>query len=548
VRGLRTLQRAALIAVATCIVAAPVALTGVAGAATSTTPTTSTATTTSPTAPTTPTSSPTAPTTPTSMATAAATSSSVPAYWLASATGGVYSFGGAPFFGSAGALPLVRPIVGMAATPDKQGYWLVASDGGIFTYGDATFYGSTGGIHLNQPIVGMAPTPDGKGYWLVASDGGIFTYGDATFYGSTGAMRLNKPIVGMAPTPDAKGYWLVASDGGIFTFGDANFYGSTGAIRLNKPIVGMMAGPGGTGYVLVASDGGTFTFGTAPFFGSLGGIPIKNPIAAAAVTPGDTGYWFSDSTGEVSAFGQASYYGSAPAGLGAPVVGMAEATGTGAFVGAAYPSGSYGYDVSKFNMNSPACTSGLPSGVHDISVVEVDGESSGAANPCLGAEGTWAGAGLNLYTFLTNSGLCSSTSTCFSVGYNAGIQAFEDAEASGVNAAVAWWLDVEGVGQYWTSSTADNAQTVLGAIDALHNTEGVADVGIYASPGTWNSIVGSYQPSVPYWMADWLTPPSGPSTCAAAAGWEAKEQLPTGPIEFVQYSDNINGADGDYEC
>ena len=135
----------------------------------------------------------------------------------------------------------------------------------------------------------------------------------------------------------------------------------------------MMAGPSGAGYVLVASDGGTFTFGSAPFYGSLGGIPLKNPIAAATTTPGDTGYWFSDNAGEVSAFGQASYYGSAPSGSGAPVVGMAEATGTGTFVGAAYPSGSYGYDVSRFNMNSPACTTGLPPGVHDISVVEVDG-------------------------------------------------------------------------------------------------------------------------------------------------------------------------------
>ena len=531
-RALRTLPRAALIAFAVCIVAGSAALTGVAGADPSTTSTsTSTSTTTTTTSPTTTT-----------------TPSAVPAYWLASATGGVYSFGGAPFFGSAGALPLVRPVVGMASTPDRQGYWLVASDGGIFSFGDATFYGSTGGIHLNQPIVGMASTPDDKGYWLVAADGGIFTFGDANFYGSTGAMHLNKPIVGMASTPDGKGYWLVASDGGIFTFGDANFYGSTGAITLNKPIIGMMAGPGGTGYVLVASDGGTFTFGTAPFYGSLGAIPLKEPIAVAAVTPGDTGYWFSDSTGEVSAFGQASYYGSAPPGLGAPVVGMAEATGTGTFVGAAYPSGSYGYDVSKFNLNSPACTTGLPTGVHDISVVEVDGESSGDANPCLAVEGTWAGAGLNLYTFLTNSGLCTSTSTCFTVGYDAGIQAFEDAGAAGVNTSVDWWLDVEGAGQYWTTSTAENAQTVLGAIDALHNTEGVADVGIYASPGTWNSIVGDYQPSVPYWMADWLTPPSGPATCAAVSGWQAKEQLPTGPVEFVQYSDDTNGADGDYAC
>ena len=34
----------------------------------------------------------------------------------------------------------------MAATPDGGGYWLVASDGGVFTYGDAAFYGSAGSL------------------------------------------------------------------------------------------------------------------------------------------------------------------------------------------------------------------------------------------------------------------------------------------------------------------------------------------------------------------------------------------------------------------
>jgi hypothetical protein len=86
----------------------------------------------------------------------------------------------------------------MAASPDGGGYWLVATDGGIFNYGDAKFYGSAGNIRLNQPIVGMAPTASGGGYWLVATDGGIFNYGDAGFYGSTGNIRLNKPVVGMA--------------------------------------------------------------------------------------------------------------------------------------------------------------------------------------------------------------------------------------------------------------------------------------------------------------------------------------------------------------
>ena len=80
----------------------------------------------------------------------------------------------------------------------STGYWLVASDGGIFTYGDAGFFGSAGALALNKPIVGMSATADGGGYWLVASDGGIFSYGDAGFFGSAGALALNKPIVGMA--------------------------------------------------------------------------------------------------------------------------------------------------------------------------------------------------------------------------------------------------------------------------------------------------------------------------------------------------------------
>ena len=86
----------------------------------------------------------------------------------------------------------------MAATPDGLGYWLVASDGGIFNFGDAGFFGSAGGTPLNRPAVGVAGTPDGLGYWLAASDGGIFSYGDARFNGSMGGIVLNQPVVGLA--------------------------------------------------------------------------------------------------------------------------------------------------------------------------------------------------------------------------------------------------------------------------------------------------------------------------------------------------------------
>ncbi len=120
----------------------------------------------------------------------------------------------------AGAPPRGAPV---------SAYWLVASDGGIFSFGGAPFYGSTGNIALEQARGGHGhPRPTARGYWLVASDGGIFTFGNAPFYGSTGNLRLNQPVVGMAAAPNGSGYWLVASDGGIFTFGNAAFHGSTG--------------------------------------------------------------------------------------------------------------------------------------------------------------------------------------------------------------------------------------------------------------------------------------------------------------------------------
>jgi hypothetical protein len=481
----------------------------------------------------------------------AAASTSTPAYWLAASDGGIFSFGGAQYYGSTGGTVLNKPVVGIAATSDGGGYYEVASDGGVFSYGDAVFYGSTGSMHLNKPVVGMAVVPGGGGYWLVASDGGIFSYGDATFYGSTGSMHLNQPVVGMAATPSGHGYWLVAADGGIFSYGDASFHGSTGSLVLNKPIVGMITGPAGAGYFLVASDGGIFSFGTAPFYGSLGGLPLKNPIVAAAATPTGNGYWFTDDTGLVSNFGTAGYYGSAPPNLFRPIVGIAEAPGaTGAFIGGTYPSGSYGYDISTFQCG------GLPGGDHQIGIVQVDGSSSGNLNSCLSSELAWAGGGLNLYTYLTyatsttNEPGCGGDTSC-NAGYQAGTHAYTDAYNAGAgSSATPWWLDVENnsasIGA-WSTNLQENAQFVQGALNALHETEGIADVGIYASPGVWNTIVGNYAPSVPYWMADYMPSPSGPGSCADYSNWVNNHgaQLP-GPPEIVQY--NSAQFDEDYAC
>ena len=239
-----------------------------------------------------------------------------PGYWIVGADGGVFAFGGATFFGSAGGPGLNAPAVGIAHTR-QQGLlggqlerWrgalrrrrqlrqppghrlerpggghrrhprrgrLLAGRGrrGDFAFGDAAYDGSMGGKPLNKPIVGIAATPDGGGYWLVASDGGIFSFGDAQFAGSMGGKPLNQPIVGVAPVPNGGGYWEVASDGGIFAFGDAQFYGSTGGMKLNQPIVGMSETYDGGGYYMTAKDGGIFAFGDAVFEGSLPSIGVN---------------------------------------------------------------------------------------------------------------------------------------------------------------------------------------------------------------------------------------------------------------------------------
>ena len=228
--------------------------------------------------------------------------------------GGAYqvrAFGGARALGAPGGA-LNAPLVGIAATPRGNGYWLLAQDGGIFSYGGARFYGSTGNMHLNQPVVGIAATPRGRGYWLVASDGGIFTFGRARFYGSTGAMHLNSPIVGMASTPTGRGYWLAAADGGIFTFGDARFYGSAGGFYLGAPVVGITTTRRGHGYWLATANGHVLHFGDAR---AVPVIASPSPIVGLARTATGAGLWLVASNGAVYTSGRARYAGGAAGGL-----------------------------------------------------------------------------------------------------------------------------------------------------------------------------------------------------------------------------------------
>jgi hypothetical protein len=298
--------------------------------------------------------------------------------------------------------------------------------------------------------------------------------------------------VGMTPTPDGRGYWFTAKDGGVFAYGDAGFYGS------------------------------------------LGSVPQARPIVAITSTSDGQGYWFTNNNGAVSAYGDAPYWGSAPQVINKPIVGLAEAAGTGNFTGSSYASGSFGYDISNFQ------TTNLPPSPHTIGVVEVNGFGLTAPNAYLAQQAAWAGAGLNLYTYLSCADTSMTTPCTYATGYAEGQYAYQAATAAGVNTAVGWWLDVEG--SNWSQASVSgsaaasfgaNQAVVQGAIDAIHG-EGINSVGIYASPGNWNSIVGNYQPAVPYWAASWQVNPA--TTCTSVRTQFPNAKLPTGPVQLVQYS------------
>src|SRR5258708_25895738 len=104
-------------------------------------------------------------------------------------------------------------------------------------------------------------------------------------------------------------------------------------------------------------------------------------------------------------------------------------------------------------------------------------------------------------------------------GYNAATS------AGAGSTSIPWWLDVENNSiASWSGNSQENALFVQGALNALHETDGIADVGIYASPGVWNNIVGNYAPSVPYWMADCRNSPSVPRACQDYSHWAARGQ------------------------
>ena len=457
-----------------------------------------------------------------------------PAYWLASADGGVFAFGRGAHVGAATDAGLQRPITGIADTPDGGGYWLVARDGGVFAFGNAPYLGGASGLPLNRAVVDIAPTATGDGYWLVGSDGGVFAFGDAQYKGSAGEARPTSPIVGIAATRSGEGYWLVGADGGIFAFGDAPFLGGISDAPLNKPVVGIAATRSGRGYWIVTGDGGVFAFGDAKYFGGVSEAPLKAPVVGMAPTRSNQGYWLASADGGVFAFGDAGFYGGANNGaLRKPVVGITSGVGT--QVPAAVASGlstTFGWDVSWPQCDASTLAN-LPRGRHGYAIVGVTRGHLYSVNECLTPEhhssmtgGALAGLYINAnYPYRNEEPLLAGwfADTCaghdlgchlYQYGLRGARQAVKDAKAAGVSAPL-WWLDVETVNR-WSPDVNANNHIIRGVIDGL--LEHKLRIGVYSTAYQWGVITGGMQiPGVPLWIATGGSIGDGPPTCTNPA-------------------------------
>lgn len=505
-------------------------------------------------------------------------------YYLLTSTGAVDPFGGAVSFGSHKASKNSPAVVGGAATFDGGGYWLVTGKGGVYNYGDALYYGSTVHEKLAKPIVAMAPTGDGQGYWLADANGAIYNFGDATFCGSAIHRRLARPITGFSPTPDGQGYWSVTAGGAVFNYGDASYFGSHLLAGKRTSVVGVVSTPDGGGYWTASSSGAVYNFGDAGFFGSAIHVKLSRPIVSIAATPDGLGYWLTTSDGRIYNYGDAAFFGSlAHDRPRAPekVVALLPAIAVPSATVVALPHHVFGYDISNYQCQKKGSTStqaNLPS-TSAVSVLQAAGWLDSANNSCLAAETTWAtdatgrATPYELYLFVNApgstasaanvyangpKGVCASESgtemqdcIAYNYGYNGAKNAYAYAAGAGAHSLI-WWLDVENEilspgefsnlskDEFWSSSASLNAETIQGAIDALHS-EGLL-VGIYSTSVQYPRIAGAYipyGPRIPIWVAGvpWTNPPyaeSGLASTSVLASWCAGTASYTGPPKTAE--------------
>jgi hypothetical protein len=238
-------------------------------------------------------------------------------YYILSPGGGVYAYGGAPFYGSAAGQSYFagQTAVALVVDPNGSGYWIFAASGAVYAYGGAPFEGSTSPSYFaGQVAVGAISSSDGNGYTIVSNTGGVYAYGDGTFNGSAAGQSYfsGQTAVAVIPSRDAKGYAILAADGAVYAYGDQGYYGGASSSYFSGQTAASFApSADGAGYGILSQSGGVYAFGDFPYLGGPGGQSYFSGLSAVAfaATADGQGYWVVSNTGGVYAYGDAPYEG-----------------------------------------------------------------------------------------------------------------------------------------------------------------------------------------------------------------------------------------------
>lgn len=239
-----------------------------------------------------------------------------------------------------------------------------------------------------------------------------------------------------------------------------------------------------------------------------------------------------------------------------------------------------GYDVSY-----PQCGKNLPTN-HYFGIVGVNGGTAASTNPCLATQLAWANSAktgsnqpkVQLYVNTANPaqdraydwanwpttstdnnpygdcvGKKTNNAACsWQYGWNRSIETeayfvtkAKDAGLSTYNAgAYTWWLDVETMNSWQTSSLARNVAALEGFAAYYQSKD--ADVGLYSTAYQWGVITGNdfKADSNLRGLANWR--PSGSNLNIAKTNCDADPLTPGGSIALTQYV--VKNIDNNHSC